>query len=213
MYVEVLCLKLGVVLLLCYLFYLGQIAIHNCVHCTLFRSRFLNKLVGNILSSMQLMHFEGWKVAHMQHHKYANSELDPHRVDRPLFSYIFSHYFRIARAVWEPGRFFAAIAPPLLVAGGIIVWQASLGYLARGVAWVLLYWLAPLVVSHVLVAHFNYITHAGLPAGFGRDTRSFSAGLWRFVNLASFNFYLHAEHHLRPSQAIPIPGAPKRRAA
>jgi len=213
MNVEALCLRLGVVLLLCYLFYLGQIAIHNCVHGILFRSRSLNKLVGNILSSIQLMHFEGWKVAHMQHHKYANSERDPHRVDRSLLPYVVTHYFRIARAVWQPGRFFAAIVPPLLVAGGIIVWQALLGYGARGAGWVLLFWLVPVVASHLLVAHFNYITHAGLPAGFGQDTRSFSHGLWRVVNLASFNFYLHAEHHLRPSQAVPVPRAPERPAA
>lgn len=210
MNIEAFCVRLAIVLLLCYLFYLGQIVIHNCVHASLFRMRSLNKLVGTILCSIQLMHFEGWKVAHMRHHKFTNGEGDPHRIDRPLLPYIVTHYFRIARSVWQSTRFACAVAPPLLAAGGLILWQVSSGHAARGFEWVALYWLVPTIGSHVLVAHFNYITHAGLPTGFGVDTRSFSRGLWRIVNLLSFNFYLHEEHHLRPSLPIPTSHALQR---
>ena len=89
-------LLVGLVLLLCCLSYLGQIIIHMCVHASLFRSRFLNEMVGNVLCSMQLVHFEGWRTAHMMHHLHANTERDPHRVDRGMISYIVTHYFRIA---------------------------------------------------------------------------------------------------------------------
>ncbi len=140
----------------------------------------------------------------MKHHKYANGEGDPHRVDRPLLPYIVTHYFCIARAVWQPTRFFVSITPPIVLACAVIAWQESVGHAARGVAWVVQFWLVPMVVSHTLVAHFNYVTHVGLPPGRGRDTRTFSRGMCRLVNLLTFNFYLHAEHHLKPSKAIPI---------
>ena len=39
--------------------------------------------------------------------------------------------------------------------------------------------------------------------GRGHDTRSFNEGIWRVINVLTFNFYLHAEHHLSPS--VPIP--------
>ncbi|MDE0015142.1 MAG: fatty acid desaturase [Candidatus Poribacteria bacterium] len=190
----------------CYLFYLGQITIHNCAHNLLFcRSKRWNKIVGHVLSSMQLVAFEGWRAAHMLHHRYANSPKDPHHVDRPLIPYILTHYYRIVKALWDPKPFFIAISPPILIALAIIVWQASIGYGTRGLVWVTQFWLIPTIFSQMLVAHFNYIGHVNLPSGRGRDTRSFKHGFWKIVNLFTFNFYHHAEHHLKPSEAIPTP--------
>ncbi len=196
-------LNVVIVLFLGYVYYLGQIAIHNCVHYTLFKKREINKIVGTVLCSIQLTHFEGWRGAHLMHHRFTQSERDPHRVDRHMLPYIVSHYFRIAKYVWEPKRFFKAISPPIVIALAIVVWQAAIGEPLRGLMWVMLYWLIPVMISHALVAHFNFITHAELPYGRGHDTRSFNDGIWRVINALTFNFYLHAEHHLSPS--IPIP--------
>lgn len=196
---------LALVAAACYLYYLGQIVIHNCVHASLFRSRPANRWVGTVLCSLHLVHFEGWRVAHLQHHKAPNTESDPHRVDRPMLAYVLSHYFRIAKLVWQPKRYFAATLPPAILAIAIVVWQWTAGHGLRGLRWVVLFWLVPMVVSHLLVAHFNYITHEGLPAGRGQDTRSFNSGLWWLVNKLTFNFYLHAEHHLKPTQPVPRP--------
>ena len=71
--------------------------------------------------------------------------------------------------------------------------------------WVAVFWLIPVIISHALVAHFNFITHAELPYGRGHDTRSFNDGIWRVINALTFNFYLHAEHHFSPSVPIPKP--------
>ncbi len=94
-------LNVVIVLFLGYVYYLGQIAIHNCVHYTLFKKRKLNKIVGTVLCSIQLTHFEGWRAAHLMHHRFAQSERDPHRVDRYMLPYIVTHYFRVAPYVWE----------------------------------------------------------------------------------------------------------------
>ena len=195
----------------CYLFYLGQIVIHNCAHNILFRrSKRWNKIVGSVLCSMQLVDFEGWRGAHMLHHKYANSAKDPHHVDRPLIPYLLTHYYRIAKAIWTPKPFFIALSGviftlslPISIAIAMVTWQASTGYGLRGLVWITQFWLIPTIFSHILVAHFNYIGHVGLPSGRGRDTRSFKKGFWKIVNLFTFNFYLHAEHHLKPGEAIP----------
>lgn len=196
---------IAAVLLTCYLYYLGQIAIHNCVHASMFRSRPANKWVGTVLCSLHLVHFEGWRVAHLQHHRAPNTPGDPHHIDRAMIPYMLTHYFRIAKWVWEPKRYYAATIPTVLVAAGIAVWQWAAGHGARGVVWVVLFWLVPMIVSHLLVANFNYVTHVGLPAGRGQDTRSFDRGIWRVINFLTFNFYLHAEHHLKPTQPIPRP--------
>jgi fatty acid desaturase len=193
------------VLFLGYVYYLGQITIHNCVHYSLFRRKRWNRVVGLVLCSLNLTHFEGWRAAHLMHHRYTNTERDPHRIDRPLLPYLATHYYRIARWTWEPVRFFAAVLPPLLVAGAVIAWQAWAGDPLRGVRWVALYWFLPMLIGHTLVAHFNFITHAELPYGRGHDTRSFNEGIWRVVNFFTFNFYLHAEHHFRPGDPIPAP--------
>ena len=190
-------------LLLSYVAYLGQIAIHNCVHCTLFSYRPANRWFGVAIGSLLLVGFEGWRAAHLMHHGYCNQERDPHRVDRPLIPYLLTHYYRITRAVWSPRKHLTAIAPPLVVAAGIIGWQATLGHAARGVFWVTVFWFIPVVVSHLLVAHFNYITHVGLPPGRGRNTRDFTTGLWPVVNFFTFGFYRHAQHHLHPTAPVP----------
>ncbi len=192
-----------IVLFLGYIYYLGQITIHNCVHYTLFKRKQWNKVVGYVLCSIQLTHFEGWRIAHMMHHKHTNTERDPHRVDRHLLPYLATHYFRVSKSVWEPRLYALAVLPPILIAVAVIASQASVGEPLRGVRWVSMYWLLPLIISHLLVAHFNFITHAEMPYGRGHDTRSFNDGIWRVINFFTFNFYLHAEHHFAPGDAIP----------
>ena len=156
-----------------------------------------------LLSAIQLTHFEGWRAAHLMHHRFTNTAQDPHRVDRPLVPYLLSHYWRITKAVWNPRQHLMALLPPLLVAAAVLGWQAAVGHPLRGLLWVSLGWFLPVVVGHLWVAHFNYITHVGLPEGRGQNTRDMEGGLWPLLNALTFNFYLHRQHHLRPSEKIP----------
>ena len=196
--------------LLCYLYYVSHsVVVHNCAHNSLFRRRWANRLVGNVICTIHMTYFEGWRVAHMLHHRFANTPHDPHHIDRPLIPYMFTHYFRIVKALGQPTRPLKAILPPIFVAIGIIIWQAVSGNALRGVAWVCFFWLIPVLFSHLAIAHFNYITHVGLPVGRGKDTHNLHRGIWRVINFFMFNLYLHAEHHMRPSEPIPrfVPNA------
>jgi fatty acid desaturase len=186
-----------------YLFFLGQIVIHNCVHGSACRTRNGNRLVGQVLASMQLANYEGWRAAHLLHHRYTNDARDPYRIEMPAVPYIVSQYFRHVREFWDGRKYIVAIAPPIGLACVVILWQAQVGQFSRGLVWVGCFWLLPTMLSHMLVAHFNYITHVGLPQGRGEDTRSFYRGAWRVINKLTLNFYLHREHHLSPGEAIP----------
>ena len=192
-------------LVLCYLYYVGHtVVVHNCAHGSLFRRRKrLNWVVGNVICSTQLMHFEGWRIAHMLHHRFANTPNDPHYIDRGMIPYLFTHYLRVAMVLGAPGRLMKSIGPTLLIVAGVVVWQAATGHLLRGIAWVTAFWAIPVIFSQLAVAHFNYATHVGLSQGRGKDTRNLDTGIWRLINRLTFNLYLHAEHHLRPSEAIP----------
>lgn len=190
-------------LLACYACCLSQVAIHNCVHRTFTGNKRGDRAIGLVLASIQLTHFDGWKAAHLLHHRFTNTDKDPHGVDRPLLPYLLSHYWRITRAVWNPKQHVMALLPPLLASAAVVGWQAWAGQPLRGLLWVSLGWLVPVVVGHLWVAHFNYATHVGLPTKRGQNTRDLTGGLWSLVNLMTFNFYHHKQHHLRPSERIP----------
>lgn len=190
-------------LLACYATFLAHIVVHMCAHRSLGRHAGFNRLVGNLLSTVHLMNFSGWHAAHMLHHRYTNTERDPHRVDCSLPKYLLLHYIKISKPVWDMRRFLFSVGPPLAVWLSILAYGVSQG---RGLEFLqasLLYWLIPVAVSHMLMAHFNYVTHVGKPIGRGQDTRSLDRGLMKVVNLLTFNFYLHEEHHLAPGHAIP----------
>ena len=187
----------------CYLYYLAHIVVHMCAHRSLGRSRRVNLVVGNLLSSAHLMVFSGWRAAHVLHHRFTNTEKDPHRVDCSLPVYLLTHYYKLSKNVWDAVSFWKSVGPPLAIYAGLLIWGYSAGFGDQVVRYGLLYWLGPLFASHMLMAHFNYITHVGKPVGRGHDTRSLNRGLMRIVNKLTFNFYCHAEHHLAPGYAVP----------
>lgn len=193
----------GLFLVSCYVCCLSHVAIHNCVHRTLTGHKDWDRRLGFFLAAVQLTHFEGWRSAHLMHHRFTNQEQDPHRVDRPLIPYLLTHYWRITRSVWNPAQHVRALLPPLAVAGAVVAWQAAVGEPGRGLLAVGVLWLAPVIIGHLWVAHFNYITHVGLPTQRGENTRDLTGGLWPLINRLTFNFYLHKQHHLRPSEPIP----------
>ena len=186
-------------LLACYLYYLGHIVVHMCAHRTLARSPRVNWLIGNLLSSLHLMVFSGWRAAHVLHHRYTNTERDPHRVDCGVVKYLFTHYYKLSKNVWDAAAFWKSVGPPLVIYTGLLIWGYSAGSGDQVVRYGLLF------ASHMLMAHFNYITHVGLPVGRGQDTRTLNRGLMKLVNKLTFNFYCHEEHHLAPGYAVPTP--------
>ena len=89
-------LNVVIVLLLGYVCYLGQLAIHNGVPYTLFKKKKLNKIAGMILCSTLLTHFEGGRAVHLMRHRFTQNEREPHWIERHMLPYIVTHYFRMA---------------------------------------------------------------------------------------------------------------------
>ncbi|KAA3606107.1 MAG: fatty acid desaturase [Planctomycetota bacterium] len=203
-------LTVGGMVLVTYLLFLGQVGVHNCIHGSMFpRNPTWNRWFGEFVCSLCLMCYGGWRAAHVLHHRYTNTDMDPHCVDRPFLAYMLSHTWRIARKFWSWKALGLSLLPPLALCGIVIGarWQWAQDWL--GLRWILLFWFIPVVLVHFIMAHFNWVTHVGLPTGSGRDTRNLTAGLWPWINRLSFNFYLHAEHHREPLVAIPkMPAGP-----
>lgn len=197
--------SLLIILGMTYLCYLAQILVHCCVHRAFFNgSKPWNRRLGRILSISQLQSFLGWRMAHMMHHRFCATARDPHLVDRPLIPYLFTHYPRVAKASWVGlGPFVLENMWVPICFGTIWLGSWSLGYGSTGAHWALLYWILPAVLSHLLVAHFNYWTHVNLGPKRRENTRSGYSGIWRVINKLTLNFYLHAEHHLHPGEIIP----------
>lgn len=196
-----------IILGMTYVCLFAQVIIHCNVHNSLFSgSKVWNRRVGTVLCWTQLQSFMGYKVVHFRHHRYANTPRDPHYVDRPLLPYILTHYPRISQSYWLGWRVLwnELKWAPLCAAAFMLVCAAN-GLAREGVVWTLSYWLIPVIGGHVLLAHFNWWGHVNMDRGRGRDTRSGYRGIWRVINFFTLNFYLHAEHHLRPGQAAPIP--------
>jgi len=187
----------------CYIYYLAHIVVHMCAHRSLGRNAKVNKVVGNTLSVVHLMNFEGWRAAHLMHHRFTNTARDPHLVDCSMAKYVLTHYYKISKAVWVPSRFLTTVALPFTAILLAFAWCCTQGYHMTVLKYGGLYWMGPLLVSHMLMAHFNYITHVDKPVGRGQDTRSFKRGLWKVINFMTFNFYCHGEHHLAPGYAVP----------
>jgi fatty acid desaturase/peroxiredoxin len=100
------------------------------------------------------------------------------------------------------------VLPLASIFGGLTLWMV-VGTLLWGLPFLALmfgWWLLPWAIGQILVADFNWRGHVGLAARqdiankdyVGQDTRSYYQGLWRFVNWATFGFYLHREHHVVP---------------
>lgn len=106
----------------CYLYYLAHIVVHMCAHRSLGRSRRVNVLVGNLLSSAHLMVFSGWRAAHVLHHRFTNTEKDPHRVDCSLPVYLLTHYYKLSKNVWDAASFWKSVGPPLAIYAGLLAW-------------------------------------------------------------------------------------------
>lgn len=89
----------------------------------------------------------------------------------------------------------------LLLAVFALFWL-SIGL--TGVLYPIALWLLPWMISQILIANFNYRGHVGLLhkgaslSYQGEDTRNLDHGFGRIINLATFGFYRHQDHHRWP---------------
>ncbi|MEM9428396.1 MAG: fatty acid desaturase family protein [Pseudomonadota bacterium] len=200
---------------------------HECVHSTVFRTRWLNKVVGTVCGVIIILPFKHFRYEHCDHHTFTQLEgEDPELVPMPesVAGYIWYisavPYWRTkfrelaqhaaGRLTAEEKRFIPKVehravfleARVMLAGyGALFVLMAATGWWAP-----LWYWLIPLFLGEPVMRFIRMTEHVGRPtvAQMHENTRTNLVSLpWRFL---AWNMNYHAEHHYAasvPYHALP----------
>jgi len=201
---------------------------HECVHYTVFRTRWLNDVVGNVCGFIIMLPNRHFRYEHCDHHTYTQLHgEDPELVPMPgsFFGYLlylsaipywktkFTELFRhiAGRLSAEEKRF---VPKP---EHKTIIWEARLmagAYLLIILAmsitgwWDLLwFWFIPLILGEPVMRFVRMTEHVGRPQvkQMSDNTRTNYVSLpWRFL---CWNMNYHAEHHYVAS--VPFHALPR----
>lgn len=189
---------------------------HECVHYTVFRTRWLNDLVGNICGWIIGLPHQFFRFEHCDHHTFTQQTgHDPEQVPMPQSFAAYAWYLS-AIPYWrtkisEMGRHAAGrltkaerVFTPKSVEK-MVFWEArlmlatyvTLFALMLATAWwaPLWYWLIPLILGEPVMRFIRMTEHVGRPevAQMRDNTRTNLVSLpWRFL---CWNMNYHAEHH------------------
>ncbi|MGD9644996.1 MAG: fatty acid desaturase [Pirellulales bacterium] len=192
---------------------------HECVHKTAFRSRWLNESVGWIAGALCFYNFTYYRRYHTWHHRFTqDAERDP-ELSSPkphdLLGYVvhisgIPFWFNrplelIALAVGRIEQY-AFVAPS---ARPGIVWsvRAQLGLyaalavvsIASSSTFLLWYWLVPAILGQPLLRALLIVEHTGCSEDTNGLTNTRTTLASFPIRLLMWNMPFHAEHHLYPS--------------
>ena len=189
---------------------------HECVHYTVFRTRKLNDIVGQICGLIILLPHRFFRYEHCDHHTYTQIHGDdPELISQPKslgeylwyltalpywrakFTEVFRHAFGRLNAVElrfipkeEHGSVFWDARMMLSFYALVILGMALTGW--WGLIW---YWFIPLLLGEPVMRFIRMTEHVGRPtiAQMSENTRTNLVSLpWRFL---CWNMNYHAEHH------------------
>lgn len=201
---------------------------HECVHYTVFRTRWLNDLVGQICGLIIILPHRFFRYEHCDHHTYTQiTGDDPEMVPMPKS---FGEYLWYLSAVpyWRAKlteitrhamgrlsegelRFIPSVEHKavyrdarimLAIYALVFVTMAFTGW--WGLIW---YWLIPLILGEPVMRFIRMTEHVGRPtvAQMSENTRTnLVSAPWRFL---CWNMNYHAEHHYVAS--VPFHALPR----
>lgn len=201
---------------------------HECVHYTVFRTRWLNDVVGNVCGFIIMLPHQHFRYEHCDHHTYTQLHgEDPELIPMPK-SYAEYLWYLSAVPYWRSKltELFRHVAGRLSpaeevflpkVARAVVFWEARLmlaAYLALVGASVLIgsgaliwLWLVPLILGEPVMRFIRMTEHVGRPtvAQMHDNTRTnLVSWPWRFL---CWNMNYHAEHHYVAS--VPFHALPR----
>ncbi len=199
--------------------------LHETIHFTVFRTRWLNNLVAAPIGFLLLIPFQNFRVFHYAHHRHTqNPELDPELIDmRPL---IRSHYWlylsglptwwqslssiwahamgRVEESYIEERHRAAIITEARLHLGGYAL-LALISLLASN-AFLWWYWILPALIGQPLLRLYLLAEHSGCDFGDNMLENSRTTYTVPWLNFLAWNMPYHAEHHYLasvPFHALP----------
>ena len=199
-----------------------SVLMHDCGHHTLFRSAWLNDIVGQWLCALPVMNDQpSYARGHLDHHRKAGSPADPdlsnyqdYPVSRASFRRkairdlsgqtgfkLMSYIFRGASGVISNEKRNSALpfVQQLLVQLGLFLVLA-----ACGIAWIFLLWVVAYMTIFMFIIRVRQIAeHAAVPDLFDSDsrlnTRTVEAPWWQRLVFAPCGVNFHMEHHFMAS--------------
>jgi len=201
---------------------------HECVHYTVFRTRWLNDVVGNICGFIIMLPNRHFSYEHCDHHTYTQLAADdPELV--PMPENLFQYFLYLTAIPYWKTKFTELLRH---VTGQLsveekrfvprsehktVIWEARIMaglYLAIlfGMAisgwWALIWlWFIPLILGEPVMRFIRMTEHVGRPqvVQMSENTRTSYVSLpWRFL---CWNMNYHAEHHYVAS--IPFHALPR----
>jgi len=182
--------------------------VHFCAH-GLLRPRWLNRILGEILSIQFFSTFLGFTVVHMEHHAHADDlTLDPHpnyaegflnyftRLHRTMATSFKRMYFNIHSTSPETERqwkMYLLLRPTRHFSRVIVL------LLALGPSGFLFFLLPSMIVNHWVFGHLNYYSHLRGPDGTVEIQNLNKKFLHKLLNVFTLGAYNHADHHRRPN--------------
>ncbi|MDO3722553.1 fatty acid desaturase family protein [Marinobacter sp. chi1] len=200
---------------------------HECVHYTVFRTRKLNNIVGQICGLIILLPHRFFRYEHCDHHTYTQlTGQDPELIPMPktfgeyllylsAIPYWTAKFTEVARHAmgrlsdtekrFIPKAEHAAVYRDARIMLGIYALIFS-GMAVTGWWGLIWYWIIPLFLGEPVMRFIRMTEHVGRPtvAQMSENTRTnLISAPWRFL---CWNMNYHAEHHyvpLVPYHALP----------
>jgi len=199
--------------------------LHETIHFTAFKSRWLNNLVAAPIGFLLLIPFRSFRIFHYAHHRHTqNPELDPELIDiKPLIRRYYWLYltglptwWQGLRSIWRHAggivdesyietRHHAAIIAEarLHLAGYGLLFLISLFASSAFLWW---FWVLPALVAQPLLRLYLLAEHSGcdLSDNMLENSRTTYSTPW--ICFLAWNMPFHAEHHYMasvPFHALP----------
>jgi len=199
--------------------------LHETIHFTVFKTRWLNNLVAAPIGFLLLIPFQNFRVFHYAHHRHTqNPELDPELIDmRPLIKRRYWLYltglptwWQSLMSIWrhatgivdEPyieARNHRTIVTEARIhlAGYALLFFISLATSSAALWW---FWVLPALVAQPLLRLYLLAEHSGCDFSDNMLENSRTTYTVPWLNFLAWNMPYHAEHHYLasvPFHALP----------
>ena len=204
--------------------------LHETIHYTVFKTRWLNNLVAAPIGFLLLIPFQSFRVFHYVHHRHTqNPELDPELLDRKLLDMkplIRSHYWwylsglptwwQALQTIWRHATvgvsesYIEVRHHPMVIsearihlAGYALLLLLSLMLSSTFLWW---YWILPALLGQPLLRLYLLAEHSGCDFSSNMLENSRTTYTVPGLNFLAWNMPYHAEHHYLasvPFHALP----------
>jgi fatty acid desaturase len=199
--------------------------LHECIHFTVFKTRWINNLVAAPIGFLLLIPYQNFRVFHYAHHRHTqNPELDPELIDmRPLIrerywlyltglptwwlgmKSIWRHAMGVVDEPYIEERHQAMIINEarLHLAGYSLLLLISLLSSSALLWWL---WVLPALIGQPLLRLYLLAEHSGCDLGDNMLENSRTTYTTPWVCFLAWNMPFHAEHHYLasvPFHALP----------